>query len=233
MEVVIEIKRQESKESSQYSQIIPFSSDKDITLAGVLRKINEGGIRDVNGKEVKPIAFEHSCLQKKCGACVMLINDKPKLACDTFLKDYVKKGRVVLAPLSKFPVVRDLIVDRSILHNNLKELTVRKDEEIRLTEKNTDIAYEASRCLMCGCCLEVCPNFYIGGDFYGAAGFVPTTRLAVSLKERIKAYEKTYKKHVYEGCGKSLVCKNICPADIDIDKLLSKSNSLIIWKRGV
>ena len=39
-----------------------------------------------------------------------------------------------------------------------------------------------------------------------------------------------YKKHIYEGCGKSLACRNICPANIDMDRLLVNSNAITLWK---
>jgi len=234
MEVLIEIKRQESAESKPYFQSIRLNPEKEnLTVASLLREINaKPDIRDIEGKPVSQISWECSCLQKKCGACAMLINGKPRLACDAFLKDYVKKGKISLAPFSKFPVIKDLIVDRSILYNNLKDIKNYLEKDINLTDKNTDTAYEVSRCLMCGCCLEVCPNFYVGGDFYGAASFVPATRLITgSEKGENKELKKEYNEHIYKGCGKSLACKDICPAGIDMDKMLSKSNAVAVWKR--
>ena len=107
MEVVIEIRRQEDAESSPYFQSIKLTLEKEnLTVASLLREINaDSDIRDIEGKKVSYIGWECSCLQKKCGACAMLVNGKPKLACDTFLRDYERKGRLTLAPLSKFPVI--------------------------------------------------------------------------------------------------------------------------------
>lgn len=233
MEVVIEIKRQEDAKSSPYFQSIKLNLEKEnMTVASILREINANPeIKDVEGKSVPKIGWECSCLQKKCGACAILVDGRPRLACDTFLRDYKKKGRLTLAPLSKFPVIKDLIVDRSVLYNNLKYINNYLKEEVRLTDKNTDVAYEASRCLMCGCCLEVCPNFYFDGDFYGAATFVPATRILSSAKKKdAEELKKEYREHIYKGCGKSLACKDICPAGIDMDALLSKSNAVAVWK---
>ena len=233
MEVIIEIKRQEDVKSSAYFQSIRLTPKKEnLTVASLLREINANpDIRDIEGEPVPYISWECSCLQKKCGACAILVNGRPRLACDTFIRDYMKKDRLTLAPLSKFPIIKDLIVDRSILYNNLRDIKNYLEEEVRLTDKNTDTAYEASRCLMCGCCLEVCPNFYVGGDFYGAASFVPATRLITgSEKGEAKELKKEYNEHIYKGCGKSLACKDICPAGIDMDKLLSKSNAAAVWK---
>jgi len=233
MEVIIEIKRQEDVKSSAYFQSIRLTPKKEnLTVASLLREINANpDIRDTEGEPVPYISWECSCLQKKCGACAILINGRPRLACDTFIRDYMKNGRLTLAPLSKFPIIKDLIVDRSILYNNLRDIKNYLEEEVRLTDKNTDTAYEASRCLMCGCCLEVCPNFYAGGDFYGAASFVPATRLITAAgRGGAEKLKREYREHIYKGCGKSLACKDICPAGIDMDKMLSKSNEVAVWK---
>ena len=50
-------------------------------------------------------------------------------------------------------------------------------------------------------------------------------------KETKTTAETEYNEHIYKGCGKSLACKDICPAGIDMDKLLSKSNAVAVWKR--
>lgn len=236
MEVIIEIKRQEDAKSSPYFQSIRLTLDKaNLTVASLLREINANpDIRDIEGEPVPYISWECSCLQKKCGACAILVNGRPRLACDTFIRAYMKKDRLTLAPLSKFPIIKDLIVDRSILYNNLRDIQNYLEEEVRLTDKNTDTAYEASRCLMCGCCLEVCPNFYVGGDFFGAASFVPATRLITAAnKGGAEELKREYREHIYKGCGKSLACKDICPAGIDMDKMLSKSNEVAVWKSFV
>jgi len=201
-------------------------------VASALNLINEGGYTDSEGREVTEISWECSCLQKKCGACAMVINKRPRLACDTFLKEFVKCKTLTIEPLRKFPVIRDLVVDRSILFENLKTLKLWSGEGVDIPEKNTDLAYEASRCLQCGCCLEICPNFYAGGAFFGAAGFVPTTRLLTSLdsKER-EIIKKEYAKHEYAGCGKSFACANICPAGIPVEKLLVNSNAAMFRRK--
>lgn len=233
MKILIEIKRQEDVDSKPYIQCIEWEIEtENLTIASLLREMNADlELKDVAGNSVSKISWECSCLQKKCGACAILINGRPGLACDAFIKDNILKGKISLAPLSKFPVIKDLIVDRSVLYNNLKDIKAYIENELVLTDKNTDTAYEASRCLMCGCCLEVCPNFFVGGDFYGAASFVPVSRLIPATKKgEANELKKEYEEHIYKGCGKSLACKDICPAGIDMDKLLSKSNAVSVWK---
>lgn len=225
MDIEMRILRRESAASAPCWETIPFSTENENeTVATALTRINETA--------EKPIRWECSCLQKKCGACAMVINGRPALACDTFLKKAAKKGRITLEPLKKFPVVADLIVDRSILFENLRtmELWARGSAAPRGLARDT--VYEAGRCLQCGCCLEVCPNFCPGDSFFGAAAFVPASRLLAALpKEQRAEIEKNYREHVYAGCGKALSCADICPAGIDAEQLLARSNAAAVWRR--
>lgn len=197
---------------------------ESVTVATALSMIN----KTLPAEE--KIMWDCSCLQKKCGACAMVINGRPGLACDTRLGE-MKSREIRVEPLRKFPVIRDLVVDRSILYRNLETIRSWLETGARAREEQTDLLYEASRCLQCGCCLEICPNFYSGGKFFGMASMVPVSRLLEELpKEQREELRKKYQKHVYGGCGKSLACRNICPAGIDIERLLVNSNAVSLWR---
>lgn len=211
----------DSKARSRWEDFPYETADTAATVATALNDLNARGSN---------IAWECSCLQKKCGACAMVINGRPGLACDSFLRDLQGKqgGVITLEPLGKFPLVADLIVDRRILYAHSDDTRQWTQGENPVPAKLTDEAYDASRCLQCGCCVEVCPNCYPDGEFYGAASFVPGTRILAVDDSRER--KKNYLQHVYSGCGKSMACQDICPAGIDIQHLLSKSNRLILWK---
>ena len=114
MNYTIEILRQRGRDAEPYRQTVRFcTDDTEMSVATLLKTLNSmADLTDVNGKTVEKIEWECSCLQKKCGACAMRINGKPRLACDTKLGEF-KNGAIVLEPLKKFPVIADLIVDRS------------------------------------------------------------------------------------------------------------------------
>ena len=231
MKITVRIKRQNSFEAEAFYQTILRDCDAETNIATLLREINAEEVLDIDGIPVGEIAWECSCLQKKCGACAMRINGMPRLACDTKIGD-LKSKTVTLEPLKKFPVVRDLIVDRSVLRENLIALHNWLESEATKSEKSVDLAYDASRCIQCGCCLEVCPNFTAGESFFGAAAFVPASRILSQLPKG-KKYElaREYGKHIYNGCGKSLSCHDICPVGIDVEHKLSNSNAVAVWKR--
>ncbi len=226
MRVRLLISRKErGADAFDIEEVLYETSDENATVASALTELNAE--RELS----RPIEWEHSCHQKKCGACAMLLNGYPGLACDCFLKRFDGKT-LSLSPLKKFPVIADLLVDRSILSENLKQMRVWLNDKASLPEKKQELAHEASRCLQCGCCLEVCPNFCPGEEFSGLAGFVPTARLIAELPEsQKKELFRIYRNRFYEGCGKSLACRKVCPAGLDVDRLLVNTNAAAVWKR--
>ena len=231
--VRLEILRAADAESEQWLQNIDYPvSDDGENVASALKRINSGCFTDTEGRSVEPVGFECSCLQKKCGACAMVINGTPRLACDARLSEFLKSGTVRIEPLKKFPLVRDLIVDRAAVFERLSELRIWLEGQGRADSRIKDDVYDASRCLQCGCCLEVCPNFSTAMSFGGMSTAMAMSRIIpmVSGEQRKELYS-TYRKAVFEGCGKSLACRSICPAGIDIERQLVRSNAAAVWKR--
>lgn len=236
MTYVIRIRRRESREAQPFWQEFVYDGDENASVAAVLLELNERSpLKDRQGKEAGPIAWECSCMVRKCGACAMRINGLPRLACSVFLKD-MKAAEVTLEPLSKFPVIRDLVVDRTVIFESLKNLQFWLAGDAYMTDSAHEIRYQSARCLMCGCCLEVCPNFSAPGNFTGAIAPVNAYRLLneetdEEQKERVAA---VYRKLYYEGCGQSLSCHDICPAGIPVEELAVRSNAAAVWrKKGV
>ena len=221
--ICIEVLRRKRPEALPYIARFDYTPEEGSeTVATALTKLNET-LSD-------PIRWECSCLQQKCGACAMVVDGRPTLACAARLSEY--KNTVRVEPLRKFPVIADLIVDRSALFDTLREMHIWLSGAAEQNEGAAELVYEASRCLQCGCCLEVCPNFSPGETFAGMAAAVPLSRLlAENPGAEKRELEEIYRRRVYAGCGKSLACRNICPAGIDIDRLLSNSNALAVWKR--
>ena len=219
----IEVLRRKSPEDAPCVARFDYTpEDASETLATALTRLNET-LSD-------PIRWECSCLQQKCGACAMVVDGRPTLACAARLSDYKKTVRV--EPLRKFPVVADLIVGRNVLFDTLREMRVWFSGPAEQNEGVAELGYEASRCLQCGCCLDVCPNFAPGETFAGMAAAVPMSRLlAEDPGTGKRELEEIYRRRVYGGCGKSLACRKICPAGIDIDRLWVNSNAIAVWKR--
>src|SRR5499427_6378361 len=111
-QVIVRIKRQASpKELAQWEEFaLPWRPSMNVIIC--LRDIAENPVtRD--GKKTTPVSYDSNCLEEICGSCAMLINGKAKMACSALVDRLDQPIRI--EPLSKFPVVRDLAVDRSVI----------------------------------------------------------------------------------------------------------------------
>lgn len=123
MKIKVQIKRQEKQNTAPYIQHFLYEGDGKLTVADFLAELNRRDpLLTAEGLPASRITYESGCHEKKCGACAMLVNGLPQLACSVFLTCAVQKnGSLTLAPLSKFPVIRDLKVDRATTFEILKK----------------------------------------------------------------------------------------------------------------
>ena len=164
----------------------------------------------------------------------MVINSQPKLACQTIVcEEQITKesGIITIEPLSKFPVIRDLKVDKSKLYEDLKDSNQWLESTAKINADNIDFEYEMSLCLMCGCCVEACPN-YDGKDFVGTPIAVAASKLISQEKDsrHLKELKSKYKEKFYPHCVKSIACEDVCPMGITTQRAISKMNRKAVWK---
>ena len=213
--MIVKIKRQETPESQPYFQSFSYDGPKHVTVSAVLDALNyTDDLFDADGKPAARIRWECSCMQAVCGGCAMVINDVPALACATFA-DEVKGDELVLEPLSKFPVVADLIVDRSVIYENLISAKAYLDSFAGSDKRQHEQQYSVAKCLKCGLCLEVCPNYHPGGSFFGAVLANESYLIASQSADKKSPMIKEYKTHFGAGCSKALSCQSVCPAGIE------------------
>lgn len=212
--MIVTVKRQANAQSEPYYQSFVYEGTRDITVAGVLDAINYADDPcDTEGNAAPRIHWDCGCMQKVCGACAMVINGTPALACNTFLKD-IKGDRLKLEPLTKFPVVADLVVDRSIIEEGLQQAAMYLGEYGGPDPKEHARQYSAAKCLKCGLCLEVCPNYTRGEKFFGGLFANEAYLLYTQSADRKKELLKEYNSHFASGCSKSLSCQKVCPMEI-------------------
>ena len=215
----VSVLRQQFPGSEPYWETFEYDGPTENTVAGVLDYLNyHDDIVDINGRRTTRIGWECSCLQGVCGGCAMVINGKPALACETFIRD-MKEPEIRIRPLQKFPVIHDLVVDRTSIQENLKQTNVFIGEYQPAPDQDHDHQdhdhqYAAAKCLKCGLCLEVCPNYVNGKTFFGAA-FANDCYLVDSRNRgRSGEIRKVYAEHFGKTCSKSLSCAEICPMKI-------------------
>ena len=220
----IKILRQKTPDSKPYWESFNYDGSMEISVAGMLDKLNFGDdiINDL-GEKTDRIGWESSCLQGMCGACAMVINETPALACETFLKN-LKGDEVVLCPLRKFPVVHDLIVDRSVIHETLKSTDVYIGEYNPKENEDHEHQYAVANCLKCGLCLEICPNYTEGKSFYGAVFANDCYLVNARNREKARDIRSSYAGHFANSCSKALSCMDVCPMHIPTLSSMAKMN---------
>ena len=220
----VRILRQSSPVDSPYWQEFSYEYQGNQTVAGMLGELNyKDDLVDVDGNPAPRIQWECSCLQGMCGGCAMVINGRPALACETFLKD-LKHKLVILEPLRKFPTIADLVVDRGVIQENLKKEGAFIEEYRNADPAEYEHQYSAAKCLKCGLCLEVCPNYKAGKNFYGAMFANDCYLIASRSGKRQEEIRKSYREHFAGGCSKSLSCADVCPMKIPTLASIGKMN---------
>ena len=222
----VSVLRQAAPTTEPYWESFEYDGSADNSVAGVLDYINyHDDIVNAEGKGTARIGWECSCLQGVCGSCAMVINGVPALACETLVRD-LKKDTIEIRPLRKFPVIHDLIVDRSSIHENLTQTNVFIGEYRPSADGDHAHQYAAAKCLKCGLCLEVCPNYVNGRSFFGAA-FANDCYLVTSRNHtKAKEIAGIYGEHFGRDCSKSLSCMDVCPMKIQTIASMAKMNRL-------
>ena len=222
--MTVKIKRQRKSDSAPYWQSFNYEGPGHVTVSAVLDALNyTDDLFDTEGNPADRIRWECSCMQAVCGGCAMVINGVPALACATFA-DEVKGKELVLEPLSKFPVVADLIVDRSIIYDNLISAKAYLDSVAKSSTHQHEQQYSVAKCLKCGLCLEVCPNYRYGGDFFGAVLANESYLIASQSTNKKSQVIKEYKTHFGAGCSKALSCQSVCPMKIETITSIMRMN---------
>ncbi|HXZ39980.1 MAG TPA: 2Fe-2S iron-sulfur cluster-binding protein, partial [Terriglobales bacterium] len=115
--VIIKIRRQAHPKDKPHWEEFELAYKPGMNVISCLMDIAANPVtRD--GKATTPIFYDSNCLEEVCGSCAMLINGRARMACSALVDQLDKPIR--LEPFSKFPVVRDLAVDRQVIFENLK-----------------------------------------------------------------------------------------------------------------
>ncbi|MCI0360486.1 MAG: succinate dehydrogenase iron-sulfur subunit [Planctomycetaceae bacterium] len=164
----VRILRQDGPGQPSYWERHRVEYEPEMNVISVLQRIAAKAIT-ADGKHVAPVAWDCNCLEEVCGACTMVINGQVRQSCsalvDRLLED--RPGEIELAPMAKFPVVRDLVVDRARLFRALTKVKAWVPVDgyydvgpgPRVSPATQEQSYPLSECMSCGCCLDACPQY--------------------------------------------------------------------------
>ena len=189
------------------------------------------------GKATTPVAWEQGCLEEVCGSCSMLVNGRPRQACTALIEDIINEGcstTITLAPFTKFPLVRDLCVDRTKMFESLKKVRAwvsvdgtwdtTKQFGQKVGPEVQEALYVLSTCMTCGCCSESCPQVNDHSPFIGPA---PVSQARLFNAHPGGEYEKPERLRALldedgiSGCGNAQNCAKVCPKKIPLTESIA------------
>ena len=228
--ITFKIKRQANPQSESQWEGFEIPWKPGMNVISSLMEIAANPVNSA-GIATSPVTYDANCLEEVCGSCAMVINGTARMACSALVDHLEQPIRV--EPLSKFPVVRDLSVDRSVIFENLKAMkawvpvdgTYDLGAGPRIAPREQEEAYPVSRCISCCCCMEACPQFNEDTGFVGAAtiaqvGLFNSHPTGKALKhERLAALMGD---GGIQECGYAQNCVEVCPKDIPLTRAISE-----------
>lgn len=164
----VKVKRQDAPGKSPYWEVHQVEYEDNMNVISVLQRI-AANAKTISGKTVTPVAWDCGCLEEVCGSCTMVINGRVRQSCTALVAKLLadQPDEIVLEPMSKFPVQRDLVVSRKRAFDALKRVKawVPVDSYVDMgpgekqSRKQQEQLYPLSQCMTCGCCLEACPQY--------------------------------------------------------------------------
>lgn len=224
MKFIARIKRQEDSGSRPWWEEFELVFRPGMNVIIALMDIQKNPVTR-EGKKTKPVSWECSCLEEVCGACAMIINGVPRQACSTLIAGL--KTPLTIEPLTKFPLVKDLVVDRHSLFESFKkihawipvDLTYGAGPGPRMSQETQKKAYRLSRCITCGNCLEACPQVNNRSPFMGAAVMNQATLMdshPTGYMNRTERLAAVRAKGGVGDCGNAQNCARVCPKEIPL-----------------
>jgi succinate dehydrogenase / fumarate reductase iron-sulfur subunit len=188
---------------------------------------------DIMKKGEDPIHFDHDCREGICGACSMYVNgrahgpQKASTTCQLYMRNFNSNDIITVEPWrsNSFPVIKDLIVDRSAFDRiiqsggyvSVNTGGVPDANEIAIPKVDADEAFEAAACIGCGACVAACKN--ASAMLFVAAKVSQLSLLPQGKVERRARVDKMVSQMDKEGfgaCTNTGACSAECPKEISL-----------------
>jgi len=183
-----------------------------------------------------PVAFDHDCREGICGSCRMYINGHPHgpvpaiTTCHLSMRYFSDGDTITVEPwrAKPFPVIRDLIVDRSAFDKiqvaggfiSVNTGSAPEANTISVKKKNADEAFDSAICIGCGACVAACKNasamLFVSAKISQFA-LLPQGR--VEAKERVRAMVEKMDELGFGNCSNTGACEAECPKQIKLDNI--------------
>jgi succinate dehydrogenase / fumarate reductase iron-sulfur subunit len=237
MNLTLHVWRQ--KNANSEGRIVSYPArdvSPDMSFLEMLDVVNE----DLIKKGEEPIAFDHDCREGICGACSMVINGVAHggftgtTTCQLHMRKFNDGDDIYIEPwrVGAFPVVRDLVVDRSAFDRIIQvggfvsENTggAPDGNAVPVPKVSQETAMDAAACIGCGACAAACKNG--SAMLFVAAKVSHLANLPQGQPERFRRVLKMIDQHDLEGfgsCTNYFECEAVCPKEISV-KFIAQMN---------
>src|ERR1700720_1757377 len=228
MNFKLRIWRQKDRQSQ--GQLVEYEArniSSDTSFLEMLDIVND----ELTERGEAPIAFDSDCREGICGTCALTINGQahgpkhPAAACQLYMRSFNDGKTITVEPFraKPFPLVRDLVIDRSALDRivqaggfvSARAGSAPEANSILVPKHHADIAMEAAACIGCGACAAACPN--ASAMLFTAAKVSHLASLPQGHPERTSRVLKMVRAMDAEGfgnCTNTYECEAVCPAEI-------------------
>src|SRR5262245_22132700 len=231
MKFTLHVWRQKSRTSPGRIETYPIDGiTGDMSFLEMMDILNERLVRD--GQE--PIAFDHDCREGICGSCSMMINglahgpERGAATCQLHMRSFRDGDTIYVEPwrAKAFPVVKDLIVDRSAFDRviavggyvSVNTGGAPDGNALPIAKSDQDLAMDAAACIGCGACVAACPN--ASAMLFVAAKVGHRGRLPQGKPEKAERAKNMIAAHDREGfghCTNIYECEAACPKEISTE----------------
>jgi succinate dehydrogenase / fumarate reductase iron-sulfur subunit len=204
----------------------------DMSFLEMLDVLNEELIR----RNEDPIAFDYDCREGICGSCGVVINGVPHgpmpatTTCQLFMRHFKDGDTIVVEPwrARAFPVVKDLVVDRSAFDRimaaggycSIDAGSAPEANEILIGKEIADRAMDAATCIGCGACVAACKNassvLFVGAKI---AHLVLLPQGSVERERRVTRMVEQMEREGFGACSNEGECQAVCPKEISTDHI--------------
>ncbi len=237
-EVILKVKRYNPETGKQYIKEYKIPTYRGMTVLDALNYIKEN---------IDPtLTTRYSCRMGVCGSCGMIINGKPRLACQTQVAAVATEENPVITvePLYNIPVIRDLVTDFTpffekhkmimpyIMRKNPKEVDEAEYEFLMSPEEHLEI-YEYSLCIMCGLCYSACPVTASDPEYLGPQALAQAYRYIADVRdeEPEKRIVVVDTEHGCHRCHFAGTCSAVCPKMVDPAAAIQRLRKITLFYR--